>query len=64
MYKNNAMEVHYALNKIFPLQKKHFTARLHLFNCTLDKMYEGKITLLAKKQQPLSCPDAAQTEYK
>ncbi len=50
VYKNNAMEVHYTLNKIFPLQEKHFTAWLHLFNSTLDEMYEGKIALLAKKR--------------
>ena len=50
VYKKNAMEVHYTLNKIFPLQEKHFTAWLHLFNSTLDEMYEGKIALLAKKR--------------
>ena len=50
VYKNNTMEIHYTLNKIFPLQEKHFTAWLHLFNSTLDEMYEGKIALLAKKR--------------
>ena len=50
VYKKNAMEVHYTLNKIFPLQKKHFTAWLYLFNQTLDEMYEGTITMLAKKR--------------
>ncbi|MEP6712526.1 MAG: group III truncated hemoglobin [Ferruginibacter sp.] len=50
VYKNNAMEVHYSLNRIFPLQEKHFKAWLHLFNTTLDEMYDGKIALLAKKR--------------
>ena len=50
VYKKNAMEVHYTLNKTFPLQKKHFTAWLYLFNQTLDEMYEGTITMLAKKR--------------
>src|SRR4051794_33910934 len=38
VYKNNAMEVHYNINKIFPLQKKHFNAWLKIFNDTLDEM--------------------------
>lgn len=47
VYKNNAMEVHYHINKIFQLQKNHFDAWLHLFNSTLLKMYEGPVTNLA-----------------
>jgi hemoglobin len=50
IYKKNAMEVHYHLNNIFPLQKKQFDAWLHLFNSTIDEMYEGKLTELAKKR--------------
>lgn len=50
VYKKNAMEVHYQLNQIFPLQKKHFDAWLVLFNSTLDVMYEGPVTELAKKR--------------
>jgi hemoglobin len=50
VYKKNAMEVHYQLNHIFPLQKKHFDAWLLLFNTTLDAMYEGPVTELAKKR--------------
>ena len=50
VYKKNAMEVHYRINNIFPLKKEHFDAWLHLFNATLDEMFEGKITALAKKR--------------
>lgn len=50
VYQKNAMEVHYNLNHIFPLQKKHFDAWLYHFNSTIDKMYEGTKTELAKKR--------------
>jgi hemoglobin len=50
VYKNNAMEVHYHINKIFPLQKIHFDAWVHLFNTTLKEMYEGPVTNLALKR--------------
>ncbi len=48
VYKKNAMEVHYALNKKVPLQKEHFERWLQLFNESIDEFYEGKITDLAK----------------
>lgn len=48
VYKKNAMEVHYALNKIAPLQPGHFQRWLLLFNKTLDELFEGNITMLAK----------------
>lgn len=50
VYKNNAMEAHYSLNKIFPLQKNHFNAWLKIFNCTIDEMFEGDKVILAKKR--------------
>jgi hemoglobin len=50
VYKKNAMAVHFDINKIFPLQKKHFDAWLYLFNNTLDEMFEGNKTTLAKKR--------------
>lgn len=50
LYKNNAMEVHHQLNKIYRLQEKHFERWLFLFNRTLDEMYEGEKVLLAKKR--------------
>ena len=50
VYKKNAMQVHYNINKKYPLQKKHFDAWLHLFNTTLDELFEGEKTTLAKKR--------------
>ena len=48
VYKKNAMEVHYDLNKKFPLQKIHFDTWLSLFNSTVGELFEGKIAILAK----------------
>lgn len=50
VYKKNAMAVHFDINKIFPLQKKHFDAWLHIFNTTLNEMHEGPIKILAIKR--------------
>lgn len=50
VYKKNAMEVHYHINKIFPLKSVHFAAWLRLFNANLDIMFEGPIAALAKKR--------------
>ena len=48
VYKKNAMEVHYDLNKKIPLQKEHFASWLQLFNAAVDNLFEGKIADLAK----------------
>ena len=48
VYKKNAMEVHYDLNKKVALKKEHFTSWLYLFTSTVDELYEGKIATLAK----------------
>jgi hemoglobin len=48
VYKNNAMEVHYTVNKKVPLQKEHFDRWLLLFNGTVDAMYHGVKASLAK----------------
>jgi len=48
VYKKNAMEVHYDLNKKIPLQPAHFEAWLHLFTTTVDEMFEGPAATLAK----------------
>ena len=48
VYKKNAMEVHYDLNKKIPLQQKHFSQWLLLFYTTVDNLYTGKIATLAK----------------
>ena len=50
VYKNNAMEVHFEINKKFPLQKKHFDAWVHLFNVTIDELFCGEKVVLAKKR--------------
>ena len=48
VYRNNAMEVHYDLNKKIPLQKEYFTNWLQLFNSAVDDLFEGKTAVLAK----------------
>jgi len=48
VYKKNAMEVHYDLNKKVSLQKAHFESWLYLFTSTVDELFEGKIATLAK----------------
>ena len=50
VYKKNAMQVHYDINKKYPLQKKHFDAWLHLFNTTIDELFKGEKTTMAKKR--------------
>lgn len=48
VYKKNAMEVHYSLDKKIPLQKIFFDTWLGLFTSSVDELYEGKIAALAK----------------
>ncbi len=48
VYKKNAMEVHYTLNKKVPLQKIHFETWLNHFNATVDELFTGPIANLAK----------------
>ena len=48
VYKKNAMEVHFDLNKKIPLQKEHFSTWLLLFGAAIDELFEGKIADLAK----------------
>lgn len=50
VYKKNAMAVHFDINKIFPLQKKHFDAWLHIFITTINEMHDGPKSLLAIKR--------------
>lgn len=50
VYSHNAMEVHYRLNQRFPLKKIHFDVWITIFNTTLDAMYTGTVTALAKKR--------------
>ena len=48
VYHKNAMEPHFAINKIFPLQQQHFERWLKLFTETTDEYFEGPIATLAK----------------
>lgn len=50
VYKRNAMAVHYDLNKKYPLQKEHFDTWLAIFSQTIDNMFSGPVTQLAKKR--------------
>jgi hemoglobin len=50
VYKSNAMEKHFEINKLIPLKKKHFDAWLSLFNETLDEYFTGPVADLAKKR--------------
>ena len=50
VYKKNAMEVHYDLNKIIPLKKEHFNEWLLLFCSSVDELFVGEIAEMAKKR--------------
>ncbi|MEP7142854.1 MAG: group III truncated hemoglobin [Ferruginibacter sp.] len=50
VYKKNAMEIHYELDKKIPLQKIYFETWLSLFTATVDELYEGKTATLAKNR--------------
>jgi len=47
-YRNNAMEVHYSLNRKVPLNEIHFQRWLKLFSETVDELFSGKIATSAK----------------
>ena len=47
-YRNNAMEVHYSLNRKVPLNETHFQRWLELFSETVDELFSGKIAITAK----------------
>jgi hemoglobin len=48
VYRKNAMEVHYVLNRKVPLEEKHFQRWLQLFNETVDEHFHGKTATMAK----------------
>lgn len=50
VYKSNAMEKHFEINRIYPLKKEHFDAWLSLFFSTVDENFSGPIAALAKKR--------------
>jgi hemoglobin len=49
-YEGNAMRKHININRVTPLQKKHFTRWLQLFNETVDEYFEGEKAALAKQR--------------
>ena len=49
-YQGNAMKKHVNINKVTPLQKKHFVRWLQLFNETVDEYFEGEKAELAKQR--------------
>ena len=63
VYKKNAMEIHYEINKIYKLERQHFDAWLNLFNSTLDELYEGEKVILAKKSGRYCFDDAVKNEH-
>lgn len=48
VYKKNAMEVHYDVNKKTPLIKDYFESWIALFLLSVDELFEGKNATLAK----------------
>jgi hemoglobin len=49
-YKGNAMKKHIKINRVTPLQKKHFNRWLQIFNETVDEYFEGDKARLAKQR--------------
>ena len=49
-YTKNAMQVHYTLNRIVPLEEKHFQRWLQLFSETVDNLFSGDIATQAKSK--------------
>lgn len=49
-YRKNAMEVHYILNRKFPLEEIHFSRWLQLFSETVDELFSGEKATQAKKK--------------
>ena len=49
-YRKNAMEIHFVLNRKFPLEEKHFQRWLKLFSETVDELFNSERAALAKKK--------------
>lgn len=49
-FKGNPMEVHFKLNQLHTLERKHFERWKHIFNLTIDTHFEGKYAELAKQK--------------
>ncbi|RYG50595.1 MAG: group III truncated hemoglobin [Chitinophagaceae bacterium] len=50
VYRKNAMEKHFEVNRLIPLTRVHFDAWLGLFTGTIDDLFEGPVAELAKKR--------------
>ncbi len=50
VYTGNPMLKHIDINKMYPLEKKHFDAWLGLFDETVDESFSGKVATMAKKR--------------
>ena len=49
-YTGNPMEIHNRLNKVVPLTAAHFQQWLDLFTGTVDELFEGEKSRLAKQR--------------
>src|SRR5688572_11035548 len=49
-YEGNAMKKHLNVNRVIPLQKKHFDRWLQLFTETVDEYFEGEKAELAMQR--------------
>jgi hemoglobin len=50
LYKRNAMDVHYQLNRHYPFRDEHFARWLQLFFETVDDLFSGPVADMAKKK--------------
>ena len=62
-YSGNPMKPHQELNRIFPLQEKHFSRWLDLFKSTVDELFSGEKAELAK-QRATSIATIMQVKFK
>ncbi|HSC36735.1 MAG TPA: group III truncated hemoglobin [Chitinophagaceae bacterium] len=49
-YTGNPMKTHEALNKLYPLEKRHFERWVSLFVSTVDALFEGEKAELARQR--------------
>ena len=49
-FKGNPMEVHFKLNKTYPLEEKHFERWKELFDETVNERFEGTYAVLIKQK--------------
>ncbi len=49
-YAGNPVEAHKNVNLAYPLKAAHFNRWLHIFNETVDELFEGEKAVLAKQR--------------